>query len=391
MKVTRTELQSFFADELPSIEVLADAFTFHAFEIDDIEGDLLDIKVLPNRAADCSSADGVARELSAILNLPLKDAGMPDYAGQPTVMVTVAGLAGILGLELSHEEVLDVFRRLAFRVEEEGETLRVTAPKPRTDVVIPEDVAEEVGQILGYERVVPQELPPIVGEVDQDRFRGIERMKDMLVEQGFTEVSTQSFATHGDVELANPMDKTRPFLRTSLDENMADALAKAKLYAPRVLAPGQKPKLFEVGSVFPKEGEHVALLMSEPEPAFGHNEVRDNLSVAKMEEFGKGYTPKVPKLSAFKPFSVYPFMTRDVAFWVPAETEVASIETLLRAQAGELLVKLDQFDRFEKEGRVSYGFRLVFESMERTLTDDEVNGIMGQVSAALAAAGYEVR
>ena len=54
-------------------------------------------------------------------------------------------------------------------------------------------------------------------------------------------------------------------------------------------------------------------------------------------------------------------------------------------------MRLDQFDRFEKEGRVSLAFRLVFESMDRTLTDDEVNGVIERVSEALAKVGYEVR
>jgi phenylalanyl-tRNA synthetase beta chain len=70
---------------------------------------------------------------------------------------------------------------------------------------------------------------------------------------------------------------------------------------------------------------------------------------------------------------------------------VSAIEDLIHKNAGELLARLDQFDRFEKEGRVSYAFRLVFQSMERTLTDDEVNGVMEGVTKALTAQGFEVR
>ena len=62
-----------------------------------------------------------------------------------------------------------------------------------------------------------------------------------------------------------------------------------------------------------------------------------------------------------------------------------------RRQGDELLVRLDQFDTFEKEGRTSYAFRLVFQSPERTLTDGEVVVRMDAISAALREAGYEVR
>ncbi|MDE2021799.1 MAG: hypothetical protein KGI71_02655 [Patescibacteria group bacterium] len=391
MKISREELQNYFEAPLPEVAALAGAFTFHAFEIESVEGDLLDIKLLPNRAADCATPEGLAHELAAILDLPLKGIPAPEYAGAG-VAVTVAGLNAILGADFSREEVLDVLRRLQFRVQADGENLHVTAPLPRTDIAIREDVAEEVAQILGYDRIPLIELPPLSGAVDQARFRGIERMKDQLVEQGFVEVSTQSFAKKGEVALANPLDQAKPWLRTSLEENLHEALVQAKHYAPLVLAPGRKPKLFEVGAVFPKEGEYLELRMTERVPAWGDAVgTVDNLSVAKLEAYGKDYTPVRYALGAYKPFSLYPFTTRDIALWVSTGTEAGEIEQAIREHAGELLIRLDQFDKFKKEERVSYAYRLVFQSTERTLTDDEVNGIMEKVSAALRAAGCAVR
>ncbi|MHB8860715.1 MAG: phenylalanine--tRNA ligase subunit beta-related protein [Minisyncoccota bacterium] len=383
MKVTRETLQKYFEAPLPSIGEIADAFTFHAFEIESIEGDVLDIKVLPNRVADCGTAEGIAHELAAILDMPLKAATEPDYSGSPTVAVTVAGVNAILGADFSSGEVLDVFRRLQFRVETSGDAFRVSAPAPRTDIATLEDVAEEIGQILGYDRIPSLQLP-MSNMSDQARFRGIERVKDFLVERGFTEISTQSFAKKGDIVLANPLDKSMPALRTSLDDNMLSALAQAKRYAPLVLAPGQKPKLFEIGTVFAKDGERLVIKTSEP--------------VADMPgiEDAPDYVPERYELGAYKPFSLYPFVTRDIALWAGGEAAGAEqsevrVERIIREHAGELLARLDQFDRFEKEGRVSYAFRLVFQSMERTLTDDEVNAIMEDVSAALRTADFEVR
>ncbi len=391
MKISRNELQKYFKDPLPSAADIADAFTFHCFEIEEVAGDVLDIKVLPNRAADCSSASGIAAELSTILDLPLKDE--PDSIfSDATVEVSLARINAILGAHFSEAEVEDAFRRLRFRAVKNGDAYRVTAPLPRTDIEIPEDIAEEVGRVLGYERILADELPPLPVPPEQARFRGIERMKDMLVEQGFIEVSTQSFAPRGAVALENPMDKTKPALRTSLEENLRDALARAQRYAPLVLPPKQKVKLFEVGTVFPKEGEYLELRMTERVSAWGeHSALADNLSIAKLEEYGKGYTPKRYQLSAYRPFSVYPFITRDVALWVPETARAEEIADAIRTHAGALLVRLDQFDRFSKGGKVSYAFRLIFQSTERTLTDEEVNGAMEHVIAALEAKGYEVR
>src|SRR3989344_5427556 len=75
MKVSKLWLDKFFDAPLPDAAALAEALTFHAFEIDGIEkvGDdkVLDVKVTPNRGHDCLSHRGIAKELSAILKIPL--------------------------------------------------------------------------------------------------------------------------------------------------------------------------------------------------------------------------------------------------------------------------------------------------------------------------------
>lgn len=306
-----------------------------------------------------------------------------EYPARPAqgreVSVSLAKINGILGSDFSREEVENVFKRLALPYRVVDDVFTVTPPFERTDLVISEDLAEEVGRIIGYDKIPTAELLPISGTPDQAHYRGIEKVKDELIAQGFTEISTQSFAKEGDVQLANPLDKAKPALRTSLRENMQEALAHAKYVAPLVLPPNEKPKLFEIGTVFPKDGEDLAIEMSEPVP--GLSAIADDAD----------YEPERQKLGAYQPFSVYPFIVRDVALWTPAGTEGASVEKVIREHAGNLLVRLNQFDRFEKEGRVSYAFRLVFQSTERTLTDEEINGIMGNVCAAVKADGCEVR
>ena len=395
MKVSYLELQKYFKNPLPDIEAVADAFTFHSFEIDSIEGDVLDVKVLPNRASDCGTTEGVAYQLSAILGAPLVKERELSYDNQPIVEITIAKINAILGTNFSREEIFDVFKRLGFRVDERAGTLYVTAPKPRTDIVIPEDLVEEVGQILGYDRVPEAELPPTNIPADQDRFRGIERMKDMLTEKGFTEVSTQTFTVKGDIQLAKPFDKTKPMLRTSLKEGLDNALLRAKQYAPLVLDPKQKLKLFEIGNVFPKSGEYLEFCMTETEPSFGHSETTDNLSKAKLEEFGKGYEPKRYLLSAYQSFSIYPFMLRDIALWVPEGVTSESVLEIITREAGDLLVRKRLFDVFTKEvdgtRKISYAFNLVFQSDEKTLSDEEVNIIMNRTQTALIKEGFEVR
>jgi len=77
MKFSYNWLQSFFDKKLPAPEKLADILTLRFFEIESIKkkgkDKLIDISILPNRSGDCLCHLGVARELSAILDLKIKE------------------------------------------------------------------------------------------------------------------------------------------------------------------------------------------------------------------------------------------------------------------------------------------------------------------------------
>ena len=76
MLVSYKWLQSYFKKDLPKPEKLANLLTMHSLEVDGIEkkkGDyVLDINVTPNRAHDCLSHEGIAREIATILDSKLK-------------------------------------------------------------------------------------------------------------------------------------------------------------------------------------------------------------------------------------------------------------------------------------------------------------------------------
>ena len=55
------------------------------------------------------------------------------------------------------------------------------------------------------------------------------------------------------------------------------------------------------------------------------------------------------------------------------------------------MIRIDLFDEFKKGDKVSYAFRLVFQSFEKTLTDDEINVEMENVYQAVKSRGWTVR
>lgn len=309
------------------------------------------------------------------------------------VSVSLPKINSVLGSHFTHSQVEDALQRLAFTFTIHNEVYSVTPPFERKDLSIPEDLIEEVGRIIGYDSIDAIPLPPFEGVVDQNRYQGIERMKDQLVSEGYTEVSTQSFSKKGDILLANPLDKTMPALRTSLESNLTNAKERASHNAPRLVGPKGVVKLFEVGKVFPESGEYLELRMTEKVAAWGDAAgLVDNLSIVKLEDYGKDYAPVRYELSSYQPFSVYPFITRDIAVWTPEGVSAHTLEETIKKEAGGLLVRLDLFDQFTKDTRTSYAFRLVFESPERTLTDEELVVVMENVTQALVSThGCEAR
>ncbi|HFC11035.1 MAG TPA: phenylalanine--tRNA ligase subunit beta [Candidatus Kaiserbacteria bacterium] len=304
----------------------------------------------------------------------------PSPVSRKKVSVTLEKINNMLGADFSDEQVAGAFRRLGLPYTYEDKNYIVTPPFERKDINITEDLVEEVGRIVGYDNITSKNLSKITGEPDQARFRGIEKVKDFLVERGFTEISTQSFAKKGDIMLANPLDKTKPALRSTLSKNMQNAMELARKYSPSVLGPSAKPKLFEIGTVFTKDGERTEV------------EVSESVEGLPKIENDNTYIPKRYTLGEYKQFSIYPFMLRDIAVWTLAGTASDKIEEEVKKLAGELFIRIDLFDSFEKDGRISYAFRIVFESNDRTLTDSEINEVMEKITSALNAhEGYEVR
>lgn len=76
MKFSYNWLSTYFESPLPSAEVLADKITFHSSEVEEIipvgDDTVIDVKVLPDKSAWLMSHRGLAKEVSVILNQPLK-------------------------------------------------------------------------------------------------------------------------------------------------------------------------------------------------------------------------------------------------------------------------------------------------------------------------------
>lgn len=107
MLVSYEWLQSYFDEELPEPEKLAETLTSHAFEVEEVRaasgGDtVIDVDVLPNRSSDCLSHRGIAREIATLLDLRLKDDPLKKK-------VTHAPDSNLLEVDIKAKELVNRF------------------------------------------------------------------------------------------------------------------------------------------------------------------------------------------------------------------------------------------------------------------------------------------
>jgi len=91
---------------------------------------------------------------------------------------------------------------------------------------------------------------------------------------------------------------------------------------------------------------------------------------------------KTGDLSArFKPYSKFPPCYKDMAFWVSEAFTENNLCEVVRGVAGDLAEEVKLIDDFThpKTGRTSNCFRIAYRSMERSLTDEEINALQDEV------------
>ncbi|MFA6601338.1 MAG: phenylalanine--tRNA ligase subunit beta [Candidatus Paceibacterota bacterium] len=377
----------------------------------------------------------------------------PAKTKQTIIEFDPAYLEERLGMKIPLDKAKEILERMGIIVSSLCPTSgkwSLTIPYKRLDLVIKEDIVEEIGRIYGYDHIVgilPPKLPnpPTMNP----GFYLCEKIKNILTSKGFSEVSLYTLVEKGEVETLKPLAKDKAFARPDLSLGMAACLERNALNAD--LLGLEAIKIFEIGHIFKKDSEEIHLaigarqikkvkgLKSEnliqevletlgKEVITSHSNSQDDsddvISKAflqakiqptgiveiNLSELVESFASKadLKKLSLkdlnFQPasnkrytkFSLYPFIVRDIALFVPeyimSETVWQTIEKGIdKAGAKELLVKHSLFDVFKKDGKTSYAYRLIFQSFERTLTDDEVAKIMNEINGALKAEGWEVR
>jgi phenylalanyl-tRNA synthetase beta chain len=307
-----------------------------------------------------------------------------------------------LGANISVDEIENILKQYNYTYTKTGEDFEITPPAMRLDLNIPEDMVEEIGRVYGYDKVTPQ-VPKIdFTPKENETFAKIMYARNKLISEGYNEVMTYSFCNKGKVQvLASASDKK--YLRENISDGLKDSINLNNLNSSFLGL--DTVKIFEIGTVFLGDKEETRV-------AYGD---KKKITEVTIDEYCKDISPEIfserssdlfantlsqtvsentsgSTNKIFKMWSLYPFIARDIALWADENVSPESIQQIIKENAGVLLVKEPRlFDTFKKEGKVSYAFRLVFQSKEKTLTDEEVAIPMEKITEKLVSNGFVIR
>lgn len=182
--------------------------------------------------------------------------------GDKEIEITYKKINDVLGTVINKEDVLDVFTRLGFLYEEDGEKVLVKVPRRRLDISIKADLVEEVGRIYGVDNIeskVPV-MPIKMGSYDKTTRAIRHKMLDLGLNETLSyvlvsEKEAANFARYDrkveaeNIKLLAPLTEERNTLRQSIITSLY------KIYEYNVAHYNKDISIFEIGKTFYKVGE----------------------------------------------------------------------------------------------------------------------------------------
>ena len=356
-------------------------------------------------------------------------AGHTDVSGdlpeRPLVRLRPGQAERVAGLPFSEEEQRERLERLGFDVDGDW-AVRVPTWRAR-DVSREADVVEEIVRFRLLD--VPTTLPhreEAFGRLSRDqRLRRL--VADVLVGSGFFEVYTYSLQAEDPdpaaLELPVPLSAQQRVLRTTLLHGLVGAASHnvdvgneqvalfeiAHAYLPtEAKLPDERWRLGGIvqGGFFRAKGAVETVFEAleqeaEFEPA-PHPFMTTPASakvpggwVAQLDPSRLGgewgvfeldlaeVFARVPERIIYEDVVTFPAVKQDVAFAVSEEVPAGALVAAAREAAGPLLREARVFDVYRGEqvgeGRKSVAIHLVFQSPERTLTDEDAAELRGRI------------
>jgi phenylalanyl-tRNA synthetase beta chain len=321
----------------------------------------------------------------------------------------------VLGIELEEHKYLNYLQKLGFEIIDN----QIKVPSYRNDIKTQNDLAEEIARVIGYDNIKSE--PVNLNKLnDKKEFNRVDMIETFLYQNGFSEVINFPFSAKKEknsIKIDNPLDKNRENFRTSIKDSLVENL----LYNER--RQKESIKLFEIADIYTKQTnvkqeKHLGIIISGRLGAnfkefsrkldykylnhllntrlendyFQINEIsRINIDTKKKDKIFYVEVPindipsnffsslsarkKEINFIAYKPISDFPSSTRDFSFSITNLNLVDRVIECLEIASDEIIKDAFIFDFYKNENTnsIKLGYRFIFQSQNKTLSDEEIN------------------
>ena len=236
----------------------------------------------------------------------------PDFA--PQVMeLSVPATAGWTGIPMDAVELVELLNRMGHDVEIlDPDTVRVSAPAYRNDLMNPVDLMEDAAIAFGYHNIVPTLVPTMTvgGERPIEGVSGT--VRSCITGLGWAEVMTLVLTSEAKcfealrrpphqayVSLAHPISRDQTMLRTSLAPGLLETLTVNghNKYPQRVFEVGETTELTDTQTGASERRAVGGVVIGE---RIGATEVRA-VAEATLRELGWGIRTQGAELPSYLP------------------------------------------------------------------------------------------
>ena len=355
----------------------------------------------------------------------IKDMSIISYKSKDNpilqIPVNIQKINQIIGINISEKEYLSYLSKLGFIVEESF----IKVPSFRSDVKTQNDLAEEVARIIGYDNISTSEIG--IQKKEKTNHKDFEKkLRYFLLDYGFYEVINSPFvnlSSEEAIKVDNPLDSNREYLRTNITNSLVDNL----LFNER----RQKDsiKLFEISDVYSSDSgidkkrklsiiasgrvglnheefskkinkKYITILFQEifPNKVFEFKILsRESLDTKLkheivtlevdiddfLDEASKYIAESNPpdNFNQYEQISDFPSTYRDISYSIANFSKITDLQNNILNFKGPHIKNIFIFDFFEnkKINVIKIGFRFIFQSKIKTLTDVDVDKTMSEI------------
>lgn len=336
--------------------------------------------------------------------------------------ININKINSILGTDYTESFYIDSLSKLGFKIDE-----KIQIPPYRHDIQTQNDLAEELARVVGYDNVSPSKINISLPSRKPINHK-ISKIKSLLVDKGFYEVINSPFVsqkTKNSIEVDNPLDSNRKYLRTNIEQSIFENL----IFNER----RQKDsiKLFEISDVYSKnksiqKQNNLAIIASGRagnnykdfskkidknylisllnELSIEFNDLtdfkilsRDNIKTKSKDKIFfleinienisnnildyKSETAPPDSYVRYSPISEFPSTNRDLSYSIKSEDGIDILEEKVIGFKHKHLKDAFIFDFFKNNNKneIKCGIRFIFQSNAETLTDFAIDTIMKDI------------